>query len=128
MLKILTIFFGLLIIVTRGLIALSPVQFRNVATNLADNKSFLRGMGVFVLVLSILVFVALDNDLSGARAVMAIIAAVSSFGALLLLVLPAQYAVLVNWFAKLPDSDIRFLACIGVIVGILVVILGFTYY
>ena len=128
MLKILAIFFGLLIIVSRGLIALSPVQFRNVAKNLAGNNSILRGMGVFVLVLSILIFIALDNDLSGARAMMAIFGAVSFLGGLWLLALPAQYAELLNVFLRFPDAAIRFLAVIGVVMGILIVAMGIAYY
>lgn len=128
MLKILAIFFGLLIIVSRGLIALSPGQFRKVAANFAGNKSILRGMGVFVLVLSILIYIALDNDISGARAMMAVFGVVSFLGGLWLLALPAQYTELLDMFLKFPDGAIRVIAGIGVVMGILIVALGIAYY
>jgi uncharacterized protein YjeT (DUF2065 family) len=128
MLKILAILLGLLLIVTRGLIALFPVRFRDVAESISGNNSLLRVLGVFVLILSILIFIALDNDLSGARVIMAIIATISLLGALLILVFPAQYAALLTLFARLPDGAIRFLASIGIIVGVLVVVLGLAYY
>ena len=128
MLKILAIFFGLLIIVSRGLIVLSPVQFRSIAKNLAGNNSVLRGMGVFVLVLSILIFIALDNDISGARAVMALFGAICFLGGLWLLTLPSQYAELVDLFLRFPDGAIRVMAGIGVVMGILIVAMGLTYY
>jgi uncharacterized protein YjeT (DUF2065 family) len=128
MLKALTIFLGMLIIVTRGLIVLFPAQFRNVAAKLAANNSFLRGLGVVVLVLTILIFIALDYDVSGARAVMGIFGVICFFVSLLLLALPAEYADLVDMFLKFPDGVMRFLGGIGVAVGILIVALGFSYY
>lgn len=128
MLKILAILLGLLLIVTRGLIALSPVRFRDVSESISGNNSLLRVLGVFVLIFSILIFIALDKDLSGPRVVMAIIATISLLGALLILVLPAQYAALLKLFARLPDDAIRLLASIGIIVGVLVVVLGLAYY
>lgn len=128
MLKILAIFLGLLLIVTRGLMALFPVRFRDVAENISGNNSLLRVLGVFVLILSILIFIALDSDLSGTRVIMAIIATISLLGALLILLLPAQYAALLKLFAGLPEVAIRLLASIGIIVGVLVVVLGLAYY
>jgi uncharacterized protein YjeT (DUF2065 family) len=128
MLKALTIFLGLLIIITRGLIVLSPGQFRSIAAKLAANNSFLRGLGVFVLVLTVLIFFALDYDVSGARAVMGIFGVLFFFVSLLLLALPAEYGDLVDIFLKLPDGAMRLLACIGVVVGILVTAMGFAYF
>jgi uncharacterized protein YjeT (DUF2065 family) len=128
MLKILAISLGMFIIVVRGLIVLYPSRFRSAATSIADSKSFLRGMGVFALALAILIFLALDYDVSGARALMAVIGALCFLGAILLLALPREYADLLNLFLKFPDGAIRLLAGIGVGVGTLLLYIGIAYY
>lgn len=128
MLKILTIFLGMLIIVSRGLAVLSPTQFKNLITKLADNKSATRGLGVFTHVLGVLIIGSLDWDFSGARAVMVFFGFACFLGGLFLLLLPAQYARIINWFVKLPDALVQFMAGIGVVLGILIVLLGIGYY
>jgi uncharacterized protein YjeT (DUF2065 family) len=128
MLKILAIVLGVFIIVVRGLIVLSPGRFRGVAASIASSRSFLRGMGVFLLALAILIFLALDYDVSGARIVMAVIGTLCFLGAILTAALPGEYAELIDLFLKFPDSAIRLLAAIGVGVGALILYLGIAYY
>lgn len=128
MLKVLAIVLGVFVIIVRGLIVLSPGRFRDIATSIANRRSSLRGVGVFVLVLAILIFMALDYDVSGARALMAVIGGLCFLGGILMLALPGEYAELLNLFLKFPDGAIRFLASIGVGIGALILYLGIAYY
>ena len=128
MLKIMAISLGVFVIIARGLIVLSPGRFRDVATSIANRKSFLRGMGAFALVLAILIFLALDYDVSGARVLMAVIGGLCFLGGILMLALPGEYADLLNLFLKFPDGAIRLLAVIGVGIGALILYMGLAYY
>ena len=128
MLKTLAIVLGVFVIITRGIGALSPTRFRRLATSLAADLSFIRILGAILLVFCILLFAALGNDFSGARVVMAIFGVIWFFGGLLLVALPAQYAAMVDWFMKLSDGALRFLATLGVVFGILIVALGIACY
>ena len=128
MLKPLAIALGLLMIITRGLGVLFPGRLRDLVTKLASSKSSLRGFGVFALVVSLLIFVALKNDFSGARLVLGIIGIFSLVGGFLLLLFPARYAALVHRFMKLPDSTLRLLSGIGLAMGVLILYLGIARY
>jgi uncharacterized protein YjeT (DUF2065 family) len=128
MLKALAIVLGVFVIVVRGLIVLSPGQFRDVAASIANRRSFLRWMGIFVLALALLIFLALDYDVSGARLVMAVIGTLCFLVGILLLALPGEYAELLELFLKFPDSAIRLLASIGVGIGALILYMGIAYY
>lgn len=128
MLKILTVFLGVFVIISRGYAVLFTEHFRELMMKLAGNLSYIRRLGAILLVFCILLFAALGNDFSGARAVMAILGFIWFFGGLVLMALPAIYAAMVKWFLKLPDAAWRPMAGIGVCVGILIVWLGISYY
>ena len=81
-----------------------------------------------MLVISILIYLAVKDSRATATYVMAILAWVSFFGGLWLIILPAQYGSMVNWFMKLSDGTIRALAGIGVCIGALILIVGIVYY
>ena len=128
MLKVLAIALGVFVIIIRGLIVLSPGRFKDVTTSITTNRSFLRRMGVFVFVLAILIFLALDYDVSGARVLMAVIGILCFLSGVFILAMPTKYAELVNLFLKLSDGAIRLLAAIGVGAGVLILYMGIAYY
>ena len=128
MLKILTIILGVLIIFTRGFIALYPARFREFAIDLGERESALRWTGIMLFALTVLIYFALDGDVSGARAIMAIMGAFMFLGGVLLSATPGLYVRMLNWFVKLPDGVMRVMGVIGVGVGILIVLLGITCY
>ena len=128
MLKILTIILGMLIILTRGLIVLYPARFREFAIDLGARESAMRWTGVMLFALTALIYFALGGDVSGARAIMAIMGAFMFLGALLLSATPGLYARMLVRFAKLPDGVMRAMGVIGVGVGFLFIALGLACY
>ncbi len=128
MLKALAIIFGLFIIITRGLGVLDPARLKSVAIAFASNARALRWTGAILLIFSVSVFLALGNDLSGARVVMAIVGTIMSVGGIMLVLFPARYEAMVKWFVKIPDPLVRFLAALGVAMGFLILWLAFAYY
>ena len=128
MLKWLAIILGVLIIVTRGMGVFSPAKMRSLVDRLTSKEQFMRGWGIVALILSLLIFVALGGNTSGAKIVMWILAILSLIGGLLLAFLPSQYRAVANWFMKLPDEAIRVLSALGVAVGLLILILGLFYF
>ncbi len=128
MLKIIAILLGALIIISRGFIVLSPARFRSFAGGLVNSNSALRRMGVILLAVVILIFASLDNDISGARAVMAVIGIVSFLGALWVLLSPGTYAKIAEWFISMPDNTLRLMGSIGVGAGVTIAVVANAYY
>ncbi len=128
MLKALAVIFGLFIIITRGLGVLNPARLKSVAIAFASNARALRWTGAILLVFSVSVFLALGNDLSGARVVMAIVGTVMSIRGILLVLFPARYEAMVKWFVNIPDPLVRFLSVFGVAIGFLILWLALAYY
>lgn len=128
MLKWLAIVLGVLIILTRGVGIFSPAKMKSLVDKLTSKERFMRGWGIVALILSLLIFIALGGNTSGAKIVMWILAILSLIGGLLLAFLPPQYRAVANWLMKLPDEAIRVLSAFGVAVGLLVLILGLFYY
>ncbi len=128
MLKALTVFLGVFVVISRGFAALYPERFTELMKKLVENSSYIRRLGAILLVFCILLFVALGSDYSGARVVMAILGFIWFFGGLVLIALPAIYAAMLKWFLKLPDGAWRLMGGIGAGVGILIIWLGIAYY
>jgi uncharacterized protein YjeT (DUF2065 family) len=128
MLKWLAIIVGALIIIARGIGIFSPAMMRSIVDKLTSKEQFMRGWGIVVLILSLLIFIAVGGSTSGAKVVMLVIAIVCLIGGLLLTFLPPQYRAVANWFMKLPDEVIRVLSAFGVAVGLLILVLGLFYY
>jgi len=128
MLKSLTIAIGLLIIVTRGFAFIFPGNAKALVTRLTPQTSLIRAIGFAILVLALLIFLALGGNTAGLRYVMWILAILFFISGLFLVLLPAQYGALMNWFSKLPDQAVRFLGGIGVLFGIFILILGLAFY
>lgn len=128
MLKVVTILIGLLILVTRGLGVISLAKMKSLAAVVTSSAPRIRALGVFVLILGVLVFIALGRDWSGARLIIGILGALWLVGGVVLIVLPEKYGSLVDWFMKLPDPTLRILFGFGVVFGALLIILGIAYY
>jgi len=140
-LKLLAIVTGLIIIITRSGGLLAPATIKKVTrefassagskrleTELDSRKLIIRVMGILALVMSFLLFIALGDDWSGARFVMAIVGALWLAGGLFLTLLPTQYTKLTLWFVRLSDHTIRIVCAMGVAAGVFILILGIAYY
>ncbi len=128
MLKVLTILIGLLILVTRGLGVVSLPKMKSLITVITSPASRIRMLGIFVLILGVLIFIALGGDWAGARVIMGIFGILWLVGGVVLIIVPEKYGALVDWFMKLPDQTLRILFGFGVVFGILIIILGIVYY
>jgi uncharacterized protein YjeT (DUF2065 family) len=128
MLKWLAIILGLVIIISRGYGVFFPDKMKMLVAKLTSKDRIMRVWGIIVLILSLLIFLALGVNTSGAKIVMWIIAILALIGGLLLAFVPKQYGVLANWFMKLPDEVIRILSAVGVALGLLILILGLFFY
>ena len=128
MLKPLTILLALLIIVLRGSGVFFPAKIRVFAERLAASNAALRGTGVFLLGVAVLIYLALGGNAAGARVIIAVFGLLCFFGGILLILLPAQYGMMINWFLKFSDGTISALSSIGLAFGILLLILGIFYY
>jgi len=128
MLKALTIFLGLLAIVSRGLILIFPSSAKDVLTAFASNNLLLRGTSVFLLVFSVLLFYAVRAGTAIIVHVMTVVAVVMFLSGLWILFVPAQYGSVVEWFMRFPEPTIQFFAGVGVCIGVLILILGIKYY
>ena len=129
MLKALAIGLGILIIITRGLGVISPGRMRDFLAQIGSGKPFnIRVLGVFLLVLSLLVYLALGGDLAGARLIMGIFGILFVVGGFALIFLPTRYGALIDWFMKLSDPTMRLLCAIGVVVGALIVLMALVCY
>jgi hypothetical protein len=128
MLKIITIIFGLLVAVTRGLGVASPTKMKFMITKLTQNLLLMRLLGISVFVLAALIFIALGGNFSGARLVMLFFGIFSLLGAFVLLFWPQGYVQLVESFLALPDPLQRLLYGTGFALGIALVVLGVFYY
>jgi len=128
MLKPLTIFLALFIIILRGSGVFFPAKIRILAERLAASKASLRGTGVFLLVVALLIYLVLGGNAAGARVIIAVFGLLCFFGGILLILLPAQYGMIINWFLTFSDGTIRALSSIGLAFGILLLILGIFYY
>jgi uncharacterized protein YjeT (DUF2065 family) len=128
MLKVLTIIIGLLVIITRGLGVLSLAKMKSFVAVITSSASRIRVLGVFVLILGVLIFIALGRDWTGARLLMGLLGILWLVASVVLIVLPEKYRALVDWFMKLPDLTLRILFGFGVAFGVLLLILGIAYY
>lgn len=128
MLKVLAISLGLFIVALRGFGVLSPGKTREFATWFANNVPIVRGTGVFLLVIAILVFVALGKGINGPEIFMLVLAGLFFLGGAFLTLLPTIYAPMVKWFLKFSDSTIRFISAIGLAFGLFIIFIGFRYY
>lgn len=128
MLKPLTIFLALLIIILRGAGVFFPAKIRVLAERLAESKASLRGTGVFLFLVALLIYLALGGSAGEARVIIAVFGLLCFFGGILLILLPAQYGMMINWFLKFSDGTISALSSIGLAFGILLLILGIFYY
>ena len=128
MLKLLAIGLGLLIAIFRGCGVLFPGWTRNFASEFVSKVPRIRIAGIIVLGVSILILVAVGDNLAGARSIMGIIGIIWLLASFVLIFLPAQHVKLVNWFLNFSDGTIRIVSGIGFAFGILLLILGIGYY
>lgn len=124
MLKVLAIIFGVIVMITRGYGALYPTKVKELVTKMASSPGIMRVWGAVLLVFGVLTFFGLNNNVSGARVVMLILAILLVFGGFFLILWSRRYAVLVDWFMHLPDSTLRTLYGIGFAFGLLLVVVG----
>jgi uncharacterized protein YjeT (DUF2065 family) len=128
MLKALTILLGLFIIVSRGLILVAPTKGKALYIEWFSNPIITRGFGLFFLIFSILVFFAVKASKATLAPLMSVLGVVLLLAGIWLVLLPAQYSALVNFFMQIPDPILRILGGLGVLIGVLLVILGIKYY
>ena len=125
-LKVFTIVIGLIVIITLGFGLLSPGRMKKLLAEFASRKPLIRVVGIFILVVSLLIFLVLGTDWKGARQVMAILGVLFLLGGLFLAF--CDNAELLLWFAKLSKPMIRILSAVGVAVGAAIIVLGIVYY
>jgi hypothetical protein len=128
LLKILTILLGVLLAATRGFGLLFPTKMRVCVTKMVARPPFLRAMGIAMFALAFLIFIALGKSVAGAEVIMLFLGIAILSGALMLTFWAERYAVLVDWFMRLPQPALRILYGIGFALGMVLILLGLIYY
>jgi hypothetical protein len=124
LLKFLIIFLGVLMAVTRGYGLFFPTKMKELVTKLVACPPLMRSLGIMMLVLAVLIFIALRPEALPLKAVMAFFGVSLSFGAFVLMFWSEKYAALVDWFMRLPYPTLRVLYGIGFALGLLLIVLG----
>lgn len=124
LLKFLAIFLGILIAVTRGYGLFFPTKMKVLVTKLVARPPLMRSLGIMMLILAALVFLALWPEALPLKAVMLFFGVSLSIGAFVLLFWSEKYAALVNWFLRLPYRTHRILYGIGFALGLSLIMLG----
>lgn len=125
---IVSIVFGLLIIVTRGPLIFAPAQMKNVFLKIFQTPQRVRGVGIGMAVLGVAVLLALSESV-GTLAVILSVVAWSMLIAALAFMAPfpgAAKSFLDGTINLMSDGFLRVVGAIAVVIGILLIYAGAT--